>query len=375
MAAVSESARALRWGDYVFAATTKSSIDLWEEAHLSEAKTLLICGAGFDPRSLDVPEEVASQDWPNLTVIALRPGVSGDHQQAEENAESNRARLHELFGAQLTVLEPPLVSDPQAAGTLLSRQLVQEFGVLEFQTIIVDMSGLPSSISFVFLHLLLTEAGPSPKGMTPFKGDLLVTVSEDAAKDARIFASGLGDANTMPGLPRMPSNARTKIWVPVLGEGAEEELRSLATFISPGEICPVLPFPSSDPRRADDLMLSYRTFLFEEMAFEPRNVLYASETNPFDLYRQLVHLAERYERALQPLGQTTIIASEHTSKLLSLGVLLASHEANISIAHVRPTSYRLAEGPTVRARPSIYTAWLAGRPYELEPSGSNVVSQ
>lgn len=351
----------LRWYDYVFADETDKSQELWVEACKEAGTTLLICGAGFDPRTLDAPRRIAELDE-EVSVLALKPGVGGEHDDAEEAASENEETLRALFGDQLTILESPRVLDPNSVGTVISRRLQAEYNLLAFDTVIVDMSGLPSSISFTVLQLLLQQSLPAAHGRR-FDGNLLVTVSEDVSTDARIIASGLDAPGTLAGFERLPDVPKTCIWVPVLGAGAGEELRALTTLLEPDEVCPVLPFPSRNPRRGDELILEHRALLIDELQFEPRNVLYASETNPFDLYRQLVWLADRYRTALDPLGGATIVVSEHTSKILSLGVLLAAHEAGIVVGHVRPMAYRLhGSGPADR-KPSIYTAWLAGQPY------------
>jgi hypothetical protein len=353
----------LRWYDYVFADETARSEELWAEACKEANTTLLICGAGFDPRTLDTPQRIAELDI-EVCVLALKPSVSGEHDDAEAAANENEEMLLELFGDRLTILESPRVLDPNSVGTVLSRQLQAEHNLLDFDTVIVDMSGLPSSISFTLLQLLLQQSLPAVADGRRFNGNLLVTVSEDVSTDARIIASGLDAPGTLAGFERLPDVPRTCIWVPVLGAGAGEELRALTTLLEPDEVCPVLPFPSRNPRRGDELILEHRALLIDELQFEPRNVLYASETNPFDLYRQLVWLADRYRTALEPLGGATIVVSEHTSKILSLGVLLAAHEASIVVGHVRPMAYRLqGSGPADR-KALIYTAWLTGQPYK-----------
>lgn len=353
---------ALRWYDYVFADESDASVELWQAAILDK-RTLLVCGAGFDPRTLDVPRRIASEGLSVLDVLALRPGAGGEHADASKVAEANESELLELFGARLTVVDAPPVEDPAAAGTKLIRLLQGDHHVLEYETVIVDMSGLPSSMSFSLLQLFLNQSAAVPKQGDRFVGDLLVTVSQDTSTDNRIVASGLDSPGYLSSFARLPENQGTRIWVPVLGAGASEELKALATHLEPSEICPVVPFPAKNPRMADELLIEHRDLLVGELQFETRNILYASERNPFDLYRQLVWLAKRYREALKPLGEAILVASEHTSKILSLGVLLAAHEANIVIGHVRATAYRLdGDEPPDRA-PSISTAWLVGQPY------------
>ena len=244
-----------------------------------------------------------------------------------------------------------------------------DYGVLSYDTVIIDMSGLPASLHFALIQLFLHQSLASGPGR--FDGNLIVVVAEDAAVDERIAPSELGRPSVLTALGRMEDPPGTVIWIPVLGAGASEELVQLREMLKPQEVCPVVPFPSSRSRRGDDLVVEHGEFLFDHMQFEPRNVLYASESNPFDLYRQLVLLAQRYRKALAPLGPTTIVASEHGSKPMSLGVLPAAHDARIVVAQAEPAAYELGSAPEGwSGTPVLHAAWLTGAPYSTESRGA-----
>lgn len=157
----------------------------------------------------------------------------------------------------------------------------------------------------------------------------------------------------------------TTIWVPVLGEGAVTRVRALYEELHPHEVCPVLPWPSKDPRRGDRLVLEYRQFLFEEVRMEPRNIIYAAERNPFDLYRTIGSLYNRYAYALSPLGSVAMVLSSHSSKLLSLGVMLAAYEHGLVVQQVGPGSYGLSsDWASWRDHDEVFDLWLTGEPYK-----------
>lgn len=350
-----------RWSDYVYGSDTEQSKTLWSALQSDGKRALLVCGGGFDPRTLDVPNELNTAGWTDIEVLALKMSADGGHDGAMEAASANIEGLHTLFQNRLTVIEPVKATDSSAVGKLTTQTLVRDYGVLDYDVVLVDMSGLPSSLSFAIIQLFLEQAETTPKRGQRFDGDLLVVVSHDTTTDSNIEPLSLDNPSTL--LKRLPTDVPTRIWVPVLGEHAEEQLKKLSAFLEPAETCPVLPFPSLAPRRGDELVVGYRSLLFSELEIDPRNVLYASESNPFDLYRQLLRLADRYNRALKPLGGAVIVASEHSSKLLSLGVLLASYDANIVIAHARPTAYRLRTTPVSERQVQVHTAWLAGQPF------------
>jgi hypothetical protein len=104
------------------------------------------------------------------------------------------------------------------------------------------------------------------------------------------------------------------------------------------------------------------------MEVEPRNFIYADERNPFDLYRGLCRLSDRYTKALAPLGlgNVTVVTSVHGSKVMSVGALLAAYEKNLSVVSAGPTSYRIQRGvdlDNVTPASHLICLWLDGDPY------------
>jgi len=159
-----------------------------------------------------------------------------------------------------------------------------------------------------------------------------------------------------------------RVWIPVLGEGKKEQLIRLYHHVRPDEICPVFPSPSVNPRRADDLVREYHELLFDRFRVEPPNIIYASEWNPFEVYRQVCRTIERYNSALDALGKCKVVVSVLSSKLLSVGALLAAYEAKrkgfmIGISHVETHGYRI-HGDIGSCDPELYSLWIAGECYD-----------
>jgi len=139
-----------------------------------------------------------------------------------------------------------------------------------------------------------------------------------------------------------------KVWLPILGEGQRLRLQRIFEKLGPNEICPVIPFPSRDPRRGDCLIEEYRQLLFDEYRVDPRNIVYASEFNPFEAYRQIFGTLDRYRVALGELGSCRVVISPLSSKLLSVGALLAAYDLSkqrsgqfhVGMHYVEAGSYR-----------------------------------
>ena len=142
-------------------------------------------------------------------------------------------------------------------------------------------------------------------------------------------------------------------------------------MVRPDEVSLVLPMSSVNPRRADDLLLEYRDF-FLGRNWESGNFIFASEQNPFDLYRELHKAILHYNKALTSLGGCQVVISIHSSKLLSIGALLVSyelhaHDPGVGVAQVDTNEYAI-DGGVNRAdelkNTQLVTMWLAGECYK-----------
>jgi hypothetical protein len=120
----------------------------------------------------------------------------------------------------------------------------------------------------------------------------------------------------------------------------QARLEKIRTEVDPDEICPVIPFPSRDRRRGDGLIEEYRQLLFDDYRVEPANIIYASEYNPFEAYRQLFGVIVRYRDALRELGGCKVYVSPLSSKLLSVGALLACYDHRAQAAGQDPDERR-----------------------------------
>ncbi len=157
------------------------------------------------------------------------------------------------------------------------------------------------------------------------------------------------------------------IWLPLLGEAQELRLSRIFDKVQPDEICPVVPFPSKNPRRGDRIIEGHQRILFDEFRVEPRNILYASEYNPFEAYRQVFSTIDRYREALVELEDCRVFVSPLSSKLLSIGALLACYDHkeqrsgrfHVGMPYVEAAAY----GPSVDASEAEWefsNMWLTG---------------
>lgn len=355
-----------RWRDYVMA-EGDGVRDLWSAAAAGRSTTFIL-GVGFDPRAM-VGLEAFLDHVPGtvrLARVAL-PHSDTDH-QAEELAQAHGEAFAELvdrFGLDVVTVSQQRDEFGRTAGQTINQVLLDREVIGTHNLVVVDVSSLPATI---YLPVIAGLIKLHDRG--EFAGEIQVLVCENSAIDRKIVEEG-GDAGPIGGFrhgwTREVEAAPTTVWAPVIGEAQEAQLRAVHQAVSPDEICPVLPFPARDPRRADDLFLEYRQLLVGSLQIEVSNIIYAHESNPFDLYRALTRLDERYAEALAPLGSTKVVLSLHASKTLALGAMLAAYERELPVLTAGPSDYRIAPGvalPELGDQNRLVTLWLAGEPYQ-----------
>jgi hypothetical protein len=336
--------------------------DLW--ATRDSGRKLMIAGAGFDPR-MPVAYELVSSACPvpvDLVLIRLEPlptdpATEGLAKQGRERADAAVA------AAGATLLEHAGQTGSQSSSMTIARDFFAAKLIDDYDELIVDVSALPRAVAFPLIRGLLQMEERSQ-----WSGDLHVVACDNPRIDRLVSGEGIDTPDSLPGFgAHAESNSdATLIWVPVLGEAEARRVGDLYADISADEVCPVLPFPSRNPRRADDLIKEYRELLFDRIAVEPRNFIHASETNPFDLYRTLSQLRESYAESLEPLGETRMVLSTHSSKLLSIGVLLAAYELGLEVRHASPTLYTVEDLEALDGFANenlVVDLWLTGEPY------------
>jgi hypothetical protein len=333
-----------------------------------DAPVLFVCGSGFDPRAVAVLTRLREVTDRRIEGWMIELPEQATDLGVRPLAEANRIEIERLVtdsNGELRRQNLPDFNDSRSLGRLISRHF-QESAILDsYDEVIVEISALPRSVFFPLIRGILERAHRPAGHAQHWAGDLHVAVCENPEVDGHVLEEGTTAMAPIGGFAGTPGEQpKTTIWVPVLGERASARVRALYEELEPDETCPVLPWPARDPRRADRLLLDYRQLLFEEIRLEPRNVIHAAERNPFDLYRTLGALHERYLASLRPLGSVGMVLSSHSSKLLSVGVLLTAYEHNLVVQHVSPGRYGLHDGAeALRDHDEIYDLWLSGEPY------------
>jgi hypothetical protein len=257
-----------------------------------------------------------------------------------------------------------------------ARRIVEEFRSSgefhSYSDVVVDISALPRGLYMPLLAKLLALFDVEDGELR----NLHVIVSHSPTADSSIIEEGLEESASYlfgfaaAALESDSTSSQPKIWIPVLGKRQQPQLEKIHSLVSPDEICPLLPSPSQDPREGDALVIEYRDMLFDQLRVEPRNIIYAAESNPFEVYRQLMRSILHYQQALSPLGGCKVALSAMSSKLASIGVILAAYELGgrnpkvvVGVAHVESQGYSVERTVGPELAPTLFTIWLSGECY------------
>jgi hypothetical protein len=374
-----------RWLDYFIKRGTDFE-KFWKEfLSLKERHVIFILGHGFDPRMCNAIRIIMGAGGNGLRdciALVYDEGAESPSYKYKKLIDDNWATLNNLIkegqrGDILTRKIQIWSSDKRRIASLSAARVfdsLKEFS--RYSDIIIDISALPRSIYFPLIHkilLLIETMKMSDENLTT--PNLHVVVSEDYILDSRIHEEGIEDtANYIHGFGAIDlesNEGMPKVWIPILGEGKENQLAKIRDFIKPKEVSPLLPFPSHNPRRGDDLIQEYRRFLFDTILIEPQNIIYADEQNPFQVYRQIKKTIIQYNQSLKILGGCKVVISSLSSKLLSIGALLSAYEAKrenflVGIANVEANGYHIDEGnlPENNQSTELFELWVAGDCYE-----------
>ena len=149
-----------------------------------------------------------------------------------------------------------------------------------------------------------------------------------------------------------------------MAKGRRQALGRLYNFVEPHDTCPILPFPASDPRIGDVLAAEYLTELEITWSVDTRNIVYANDEDPLDLYRTILRLDDLRRPVFSEAGGSMLVLSPLGSKVMAMGALLAALERDLPIAHLESVTYEFGpDVPTEVEDPNFIHIWLEGDVY------------
>ncbi len=367
----------MRWDPYVL--TTELEFERFWTDHLGRRKrdVLFVVGRGFDIRATLGSARICAiggRGNRDAWLLSFDNGLPDSAKRAELTA-ANVARYQCIFrNGTMQDLPIRLSTSGNQAGTSrhtsgVLRGRKQELAA--YDDIVIDISAMPRMVAMTVMVqvLYLLDAAFEAGGKDI---NLHIVTAESVSSDRGAKPASLSDTVTsVVGFSGELNNEVTehipRVWFPVLGEDQETRLTRIREELRPDEICPVIPFPSKDARRGDEIIASYRQTLFDDFQVEPGNILHASEFNPFEAYKQLYTAIDRYRDSLNELGGCKAYVSPLSSKLLSAGAVLACYDhrsksggrLKVGIPYVEAASYGEPTQSTTEGT-ELYSMWIRG---------------
>ncbi|MBW7904859.1 MAG: hypothetical protein LC135_09635 [Phycisphaerae bacterium] len=366
-----------RWRDYVI--TRGATFDEFWDAHTREQdrRVLFIVGRGFDPRApRGLGRLAAAARHCSINVVALQfeDELAADSPEQRAAATANWEAFGQIIGNRGTVESKAVQFRNEKRDSIADRSAANLFSdenvVASYTDIVVDVSAMPRVVYFPIISRLIYFHDDRQR-LGKAAPNIHVIVSEDPRVDTLIREHGIDEEAKFLHPFEGPFNREARgdqrtVWVPVLGEGRTHHFERMYVHVKPTEVCPVLPSPARNPRRGDDIVMEYQKLLFDEVRLAPRNIMYASESNPFDVYRQIRRTVLHYHQVLGLIGGCRVALSAMCSKLMSLGVLLVAYElkasdVEVGIAHIECQGYDMPANLQIEDVP--VGIWVAGECY------------
>lgn len=373
-----------RWDHYILFRDNEISNFLDRCFNTSDSKNILfVMGSGFDVRMNSVLTRLLSSVTNSNIHCLLIEYHEGDETPSEKyraNIDDNRRAYQDLVDTHANCSSESLSINiwkldkggKRRIGDRDANSKIYSYNIDQYSDIVVDVSSLPRGIYFPLIGTLLKKMDATPELKSK---NLFVAVTENHEIDSRINEEGIEERirciHGFGGGIEQEANQRPKVFFPVLGGKKSSELSRIYSHLNPQEICPILPFPSKNLRRSDNLIADYHKFLFEEVLVESHNIMYAPEQNPFEMYRILSQAITNYNESLDALGKCNVAVTAFTSKLLTLGVLLAAYEIGqgVGVYNLEAQGYSIIDDDInklkeLNSNSEIFLMWLNGEAYE-----------
>lgn len=367
----------------------------WEMIYDRRTVNLLyITGCGFDIRNQVVIKEFVQSLRESSAIVEsaklLLVGFSGFQldQPLQDQTAINERAMKEIFaeiGVPVSVVFGSSNSSDDVSASAAMRQGLEEvlLHLSGATDVVLDVSSLPRVVYLSILTGILSTLVPEKQALNALYAHgvtFQILAAEDAALDAKIQSED--PSNDLVFIPGFSAALQAEsfqdwplVWFPVLGEGKASQLEKVMTQVIPtnAEICPVLPHPSRDPRRADRLLEQYREVLFDTRETPTANILLAHEGHPFETYRQLLGAMIRYQKSLSIMGGCRLVVTPLASKLITIGAGLACFEMQptdrtatyrVAIPYAEPTRYIASVQDMHQSRPEIAVLILTGHAYD-----------
>jgi hypothetical protein len=299
---------------------------------------ILIGGAGFDPRSTQIAE-MLSRQLKGIVAVFIREERPGQrHATLRSRADANADRMKQLVSECEFTAVSVFAPDGAVVGGREVAKLVAARPWRGVTDVVVDVSALSKGIAFPLVRCLMETLD-----QLKLPTNVHLMVFEDAGMDQDIVEIGCDRASMMAGFEGAwgldTSRDAARLWLPQLIRKQHPILDRLHRFLEHPDVCPILPFPAENPRLPDELIDEYRSELMSTWSVEPRDIVYAKERDPLDLYRTILRIDGTRQRVFREVGGALTVLSPLGSKVLAIGALMAALDRDFPVAYVESIDY------------------------------------
>lgn len=358
--------RKLKWDPCVWHRAQETDSFINDYFACKDRKVLLVAGAGFDPRATAFSQRL-SDVTSNVSAYLIQEERPDPVSELIDRANVNIIEIKKYIPD--LRLEPVDIFDKDNA-VIGGRNIVKAISQQAFDgisDIVVDISAMSIGISFPLVRYLIERIAKGSPAI-----NLHLFVMPNAVLDESIIpiaGDTVGCVHGFRGKWALDESANAaKLWLPQLAFGRRQALQRIYDFVAPDDTCPILPFPSSRPRLGDELGEHYLTELESTWEVDPRNVIYAAEDDPLDLYRTVLRIDDLRRPVFEDFGGSQLVLSPTGSKILALGALMAALERELPVVYLESIGYEYkATTSTVVQQISLDAKfshiWLAGDAY------------
>lgn len=328
---------------------------------------IVIGGAGFDPRSTGLIQCLSKFLGDRLAVRLIKEERPDPDPELVLRADKNLKSIEAVCG-NLTVSQIEIfASDNAVVGGRKAINSLSDLDVSMHTDVVIDMSALSMGVSFPIVSYIYQMA-QAQEGQV----NVHLVVQSNPSLDALITSSPNDRVSEVRGFGLRElygDGENARLWLPQLTEGKLNVLRQIHAEINPHDTCPILPFPSEDPKKGDRVACNAFSTINDEWGdweIDPRNFVYADERKPLDIYRTILRIDDERKPVFETLGGSIIILSPLGSKIPAIGALMAALERKFPMVYVEALAYnvdwqQVADIKTDESR--MAHVWLYGDAY------------
>lgn len=333
---------------------------------LPDRKIMLIASAGFDLRSTRFAEALKDAGKERAAGFFLREERPTPDRNLLARATENEARLRQLFpSCTVEHFDIFAVDNAPVGGRQVLKLLNARLDLNGLTDLILDCSALSAGVCFSIAKYCYERGRSLGRPL-----NVHLVVIDDPETDGSIASTHCGKPSAPHGFQGTwtldASSRAARLWIPQLGRGKRPVLELVHQFVTPHAVCPILPFPATHPRFPDSLIEEYGDLFETPWQVDARDLVYAHEKSPLDLYRTILRIDDARRRVFEGMGGSQVILSPVGSKALALGMLMAALERQFAVVSVETMSYKLsADAGLSNAEPrgELVHIWLHGEAY------------